>query len=85
MSKKTIYTDAPDDIDKAIESSVRIDDFLPSPAELRNKQTKQRITIMLDKRIVDFFKQAAEENGGQYQTMINNLLASYVDRQNAYY
>lgn len=81
MKEKTIYTDAPPEVEVAFERSVRVPDFLPSPAELKGKPKKQKVTIMLDKQVVDFFKKAAEQNGGHYQTMVNNLLAGYVESQ----
>jgi uncharacterized protein (DUF4415 family) len=80
MKKKTIYKDAPPEVDAAFERSVRIPDFLPSPAELKGEPQKQKVTIMLDKRNIDFFKREAKNNGAHYQTMINNLLRSYVVR-----
>ena len=40
MSKKTIYTDAPGDIDEAITSGERIIDFLPPPDQHVKKPPK---------------------------------------------
>ena len=40
---------------------------------------KERITIRLDKEIVDWFRQqASEQGGGNYQTDINQVLRDYV-------
>jgi predicted DNA binding CopG/RHH family protein len=44
------------------------------------KIEKEKITISLNKRSVDFFKSAAKEEGVRYQVMINNLLDNYVRR-----
>jgi predicted DNA binding CopG/RHH family protein len=77
MTKQVTYTDAPCDIEAALDRAVQIVDFLPSPAELAGKSEKQKVTIMLDKSNVEFFKQEAAKNGVRYQTMINNLLGSY--------
>ena len=43
---------------------------------------KVRITIRLDRDIVDWFRSKVEEQGGgNYQTMLNNALRSYIDKQ----
>lgn len=93
MSKKTdktsihfaddaaVYTDAPAEVEEAFERSMRIPDFLPTPAELKGEAKKQKVTIMLDTHVVEFFKAAAKEYGGHYQTMVNNLLVHYVAAQ----
>jgi uncharacterized protein (DUF4415 family) len=83
MTKRITYTDAPDDVEAALGRAVRIIDFLPSPAELAGKPEKQKVTIMLDKASVEFFKREADKNGVKYQTMINNLLGSYVAAHSA--
>ena len=50
MKKKIIYTDAPPEIEEAIERSVRVKDTLPPPSVLRNAKktitTKNGITTM---------------------------------------
>lgn len=69
----TNYRDAPEDIEQAIESARRIEDTLPPPEELVRK--KQSMTIRLDADIVQWFK----EQGGQYQTLINEVLRRYKD------
>ena len=40
---------------------------------------KERITIRLDKDILEFFYDQA--GGGNYQTMINNALRSFIERR----
>jgi uncharacterized protein (DUF4415 family) len=43
---------------------------------------KVRITIRLDRDIVDWFRSKVEEQGGgNYQTMLNNALRAYMERQ----
>jgi uncharacterized protein (DUF4415 family) len=43
---------------------------------------KVRITIRLDRDIIDWFRSRVEEKGGgNYQTMLNNALRSYIDHQ----
>lgn len=40
---------------------------------------KERITIRLDKDILDWFRQqASEQGGGNYQTMINQVLREHI-------
>jgi uncharacterized protein (DUF4415 family) len=41
---------------------------------------KERITIRLDTDILEYFRDAVERaGGGNYQTLINNALRSYID------
>ena len=49
---------------------------IPSPGK------KVRITIRLDRDIVDWFRSKVEEQGGgNYQTMLNDALRTYVEHQ----
>lgn len=83
MSRKTTddkYTDAPADIADAIEHSVIISDTFPKPEELLKAPKKVRISIAVDAETLQYFKQEAENQGGKYQTMINNLLGAYARR-----
>ncbi|MDR1358236.1 MAG: BrnA antitoxin family protein [Coriobacteriales bacterium] len=74
------YTDAPADVEYALAGKVRVLDFLPPPEQLVERVEKEKITILLNKHSVDFFRTAAEKEGVKYQTMINNLLDTYVRR-----
>lgn len=67
------YQDAPADVEQALRSGQRIEDSLPPPEELLRK--KQSVTIRLDADIVEWFK----DQGGQYQTLINEVLRRYKD------
>jgi uncharacterized protein (DUF4415 family) len=43
---------------------------------------KVRITIRLDRDIVDWFRSKVEEQGGgNYQSMLNDALRRYIERQ----
>ena len=43
---------------------------------------KVRITIRLDRDIVDWFRSKVEEQGGgNYQSMLNDALRTYIERQ----
>jgi uncharacterized protein (DUF4415 family) len=47
-----------------------------------SSRNKVRITIRLDRDIVDWFRSKVEEQGGgNYQTMLNDALRSYMERQ----
>ena len=80
MANKVKYTNAPADVARALENAVPIKDFLPSPDKLVLKQEKEKITIALDKRSVDLFKNYAKKHNAKYQTMINDVLGSYADK-----
>jgi len=41
---------------------------------------KERITIRLDANILEYFREAVERaGGGNYQTLINNVLRAYIE------
>ena len=43
---------------------------------------KVRITIRLDRDIIDWFRSKVEkQGGGNYQTMLNDALRTYMERQ----
>ena len=45
---------------------------------------KERITIRLDKEVLDWFRQQVDhQGGGNYQTMINQVLREYIYAQQA--
>ena len=51
-------------------------------AVLPSSGKKVRITIRLDRDIVDWFRsQVDEQGGGNYQTMLNDALRAYMERQ----
>ena len=80
IMKKTIYTNAPADIGKAIEESEIIKDFLPSPEKLVFKEDNIKVTLELSKRSVGLFKKYARSRGIKYQRMIRNLVDQYASR-----
>ncbi len=41
---------------------------------------KTRITIMLDNEVLEYFRESADAQGTGYQTMINAVLKSAIDR-----
>jgi len=51
-------------------------------AVLPSSGKKVRITIRLDRDIIDWFRSKVEEQGGgNYQTMLNDALRIYMERQ----
>jgi predicted DNA binding CopG/RHH family protein len=80
MSKTINYTNAPEDIESSLDRATIVSDWLPSPEELVRKAEKEKITIAIDKRSLDRFKQYAKTHDTKYQTMINGVLGSYADR-----
>ena len=52
--------------------------FLPPPDKLVFKRKNIKVTMALDTESVDFFKKQAQRNHVPYQTMIRNLINTYV-------
>lgn len=51
-------------------------------AVLPSSGNKVRITIRLDRDIIDWFRSKVEEQGGgSYQTMLNDALRKHMERQ----
>jgi intracellular sulfur oxidation DsrE/DsrF family protein len=59
-----------------------IPDFLPKPSELVAKEETVKVTLLLTKDSVDFFKKEAEEQHTQYQKMIRVLVDMYAYNYN---
>jgi uncharacterized protein (DUF4415 family) len=78
--RKIIYTEAPKDIVRALSEGKKVVDFLPPPEKLIRKEPKVKITITLNTGSIDFFKRYARKNNVKYQTMINEVLARYVQK-----
>jgi len=77
MKKKTTYRSTPKDISEAILVSEVIEDFLPAPEQLLKKEDNVKITILLSRSSIDFFKEKARKIGVPYQTMIKTVLDKY--------
>jgi predicted DNA binding CopG/RHH family protein len=80
MSDKINYTDAPEEIEDALDTAVVVGDFLPAPSELVRKVEKEKITIAVDKRSLELFKKYAKSHNAKYQNMINSVLDAYADK-----
>ncbi|WP_244934469.1 CopG family transcriptional regulator [Leptospira vanthielii] len=80
MKNKTSYSKAPKDITSAINSSVIINDFLPPPDKLITKEDNSKVTILLSKKSISFFKAQSKKSGVPYQSMIKKVLDLYADK-----
>jgi predicted DNA binding CopG/RHH family protein len=56
-----------------------IDDFLPPPEQLAFKVQDVKVTIMLSKSSLEFFKKQAEKYNTAYQRLIRGLLDTYAE------
>jgi hypothetical protein len=80
MKKKINYKKAPDSIGNAINSSIIVEDFLPPPEKLILKEDNSKITILLSKKSINFFKEQSKKSGVPYQSMIKRVLDLYADK-----
>lgn len=74
MKRKIKYTDGP------IGEVRVVRDFLPPPERLVFKEDAVKVTIVLSKSSVDYFKRAAKKYGTPYQKMIRSLIDAYAIR-----
>ena len=56
---------------------VRVKDFLPPPSELVMPEETMKVTIVLSRSTVSFFKKQALKNKTKYQKMIREVLDLY--------
>ena len=73
MSAKIKYTSEP------LGNLELVSDFLPSPEDLVFRDDGVKVTLVLSKRSVDFFKSQALKHNTQYQRMIRRLLDAYAE------
>ena len=76
MKKKIKYTNEP------MGKLKIIPDFLPKPSELVLKEDNVKVTLMLSRESVEFFKKEADQLHTQYQKMIRILLDAYAQNCN---
>lgn len=76
------YEDDPFGVGDIDESKLLVvNDFLPRPEELVFKgEETVKVSMVLDKESVDFFKAEAKRLHVSYQRMIRNLLREYTQR-----
>ncbi|MBI3017016.1 MAG: CopG family transcriptional regulator [Deltaproteobacteria bacterium] len=68
------------DPDRPIGKLTVIPDFLPPPEDLFPKSELQKITIIVDKDTILFFKQTASQHGQKYQRMMREVLKGYAKK-----
>ena len=73
MRRKIGYTDEP------LGNLKIVPDFLPRPEDLMFRDEGVKVTIVLSKRSVEFFKGEARKHNTQYQRMIRRLLDAYAE------
>ncbi len=71
MKKKIKYTDEP------IKLGRRVNDFLPSPAEIALKEKSKRVTINLNEASLQVFKKEANRLGVPYQRLLRTVVDLY--------
>lgn len=71
------------DINMPIGKLTRIHDFLPPPNELVFTDDTVKITILVSRSSVEFFKRQARANGTKYQKMIRQVLDGYTSKYKA--
>jgi len=78
---KVKYTDAPDDIAKAIDAAERIDNFLPPPEYFTESLVKEKISLYVDSKALAQFRTYAKEHGVKYQALMNQVLSNYAKKR----
>jgi len=59
-----------------------INDFLPTPQDLVLKENTVKVTLMLSKESINYFKREAGKQHAHYQSMIRTLLDKYARHYN---
>jgi len=83
MKKEIEYTDAPKEIEESLSRAVIVPNFELTPEGVREfaaRRVKKPVSIYLSVETIEKFKQAAEKEGGRYQTMISDVLDVYTQR-----
>ena len=74
MSKRAIKSDFP------IGKLTRIKDVLPAPDKLVIREETIKVTLLLNKSSVTFFKHQAARHRTKYQRMLRELVDRYTER-----
>ena len=74
MKKKITYTSEP------LGKLRVVRDFLPPPKELAFREEGVKVTMVLSKSSVEFFKRAAAKYHAPYQKMIRELIDVYTSQ-----
>jgi hypothetical protein len=65
------------DLNQPIGSLHVVSDFLPPPEDLFPKRDPVKVTLVVDRESVDFFRSKAHEVGQKYQRMMRDVLREY--------
>ena len=74
MSRRTTETDFP------IGKLTRVRDILPPPEKLVVPEETIKVTLLLSKSSVGFFKQQAVQHRTKYQRMLRELVDRYAEQ-----
>ena len=74
MSKRTAETDFP------IGKLTRMKDVLPPPEKLVVPEEMIKVTLLLSKSSIRFFKQQAAQHRTKYQRMLRELVDRYAEQ-----
>ena len=74
MSKRTSKTDFP------IGNLTRVKDILPPPEQLVVPEDTIKVTLLLSKSSIRFFKQKAVQHRTKYQRMLRELVDRYAEQ-----
>ena len=75
MTGKTKYRDEP------LGKFRVVSDFLPPASDLAFREEGVKVTLLLSKKSLAFFKSEASKHRTRYQPMIRKLLDIYVEKQ----
>ena len=71
MSERNDYTDEP------LQIGEHVEDFLPPPSKLVEREETVKVTIELTRESLEFFKQQARQQKIPYQRMLQGLIDAY--------
>jgi uncharacterized protein (DUF4415 family) len=75
---KVKYSEAPADVEAALDAAVRVKgEFLPSPEYFAKMLAKEKISLNIDRHTIDRFRAYAKKHDLKYQALINQVLGSY--------
>jgi predicted DNA binding CopG/RHH family protein len=64
-------------VNRALDMSEPVDDFLPPPDQLIRRSAKKRITIAINSDTLASYKAFAKANSSNYQVLMDNALDAY--------
>ena len=81
MKTEIEYTDAPKEVEESMNRSVIVPNFEITPEGVREfaeRNKKKHVSIYLTVATINKFKEEAKKTGGKYQTMISDVLDTYI-------